>query len=111
VWGAHAVASLLAPVLVWLAAGPDQLLLVYPIWQLLGGLAFFACADMLGVHHLMGGVAFAGAVLSALAPAWAPLVLATFGSLNLVLVGLFFRRVRRVTAATTAPLPRTSAEA
>jgi serine/threonine protein kinase len=95
VWGAHFVTSLLAPVLVWLAAGPDQLLLVYPVWQLLGGLAFVACADFLGLHHLGGGVAVAASVLSALAPPWAPLLLATFASLQMALLGLLFRRAGR----------------
>jgi hypothetical protein len=95
VWGAHGFASLLAPLLVWLVVGPDQLLLVYPVWQLLGGLAFFACADLVGIHHLVGAVAFIASVLSALAPSWAPLFLATFASANMVLVGLFFRSVRR----------------
>jgi serine/threonine protein kinase len=96
VWGAHFVASLLAILLVWLVVGPDQLLVIYPVWQLLVGLAFFALADLLGLHHVEGGVAFAGAVLSALAPFWAPLILVTFASLNMVLLGLFFRRMRRV---------------
>jgi serine/threonine protein kinase len=94
-WGAHGVASLLAPLLVWLVVGPDRLLLVYPVWHLLAGLAFFACADLLGLHHLEGGAAFAASVLGALAPAWAPLILATFSSLNMALLGLLFRRVRR----------------
>jgi len=92
---AHGVASLLAPLLVWLVVGPDRLLLVYPVWHLLAGMAFFACADMLGLHHLEGGAAFAASVLGALAPAWAPLILATFSSLNMALLGLLFRRVRR----------------
>jgi serine/threonine protein kinase len=96
VWGAHFVASWLAPVLVWLAVGPDQLLLVYLIWTLLGGLAFFACADLLGLHHLQGVVAFAGSVLSALVPFWAPLIVVTFASLRMALLGLFFRRAGRV---------------
>jgi serine/threonine protein kinase len=96
VWGAQFVASLLAPLLVWLVVGPDRLLLVYPVWQLLSGLAFFACADLLGLHHLGGGVAFAGSVLSALAPSWAPLILATIASLQMASLGLFFRSVRRV---------------
>src|SRR5262249_14389534 len=96
VWGAHGAASLLAPVLVWLAVGPDQLLLVYLIWPLLGGLAYLAGADLLGFYHLVGGALFAGSVLSALAPTWAPLLQATFGSLLMALLGLFFRRVRRV---------------
>jgi serine/threonine protein kinase len=96
VWGAHFVAGLLAPVLVWLVVGPDQLLLVYPVWQLMAGLVFFACADLLGLYHLAGGVAFVGCVASAAAPFWAPLILATLASLNMLSQGLFFRRVRRV---------------
>jgi hypothetical protein len=95
VWGAHFVAALLAPLVVWLVAGPDQLLLVYPVWHLLAGLAFLACADLLGLHHLGGGVAFTGAVLGALAPSWAPLILATFASLQMGSLGLLFRSVRR----------------
>jgi hypothetical protein len=95
VWGAHFVAGLLAPLLVWLVVGPDQLLMVYPVWQLMAGLAFFACADLLGPYHLAGAVAFAGSVLTALAPSWAPLILATLASLNMALQGLFFRRARR----------------
>jgi serine/threonine protein kinase len=95
VWGAHFVAGLLAPVLVWLVAGADQLLLVYPVWGLLVGLAFFACADLLGLYHLAGGVAFAGSVLSAVALPWAPLILATFASLQMALQGLFLRRAGR----------------
>jgi hypothetical protein len=96
VWGGHAVAGLLAPLLVWLVVGPDQLLLVYPVWQLLAGLAFFACADLLGFSHLVGGAAFTAAVLSALAPSWAPLLLATFASLDMAWLGVFFRSMRRV---------------
>jgi hypothetical protein len=96
VWGAHGVASLLAPVLVWLAVGPDQLLLVYLIWPLLGGLVYFACADLLGFYHLVGGALFATAVLSALEPFWAPLLGAMFASLITALLGLFFRRAGRV---------------
>jgi serine/threonine protein kinase len=96
VWGAHFVASFLAPVLVWLAVGPDQLLLVYLIWPLLGGLVYFACADLLGFYHLVGAALFAGSVLSALAPSWAPLLLATFASLIMTLLGVFFRRAGRV---------------
>jgi serine/threonine protein kinase len=95
VWGAQFVASLLAPVLVWLAVGRDQLLLVYIIWPLLSGLAFFACADLLGLHLLVGAAIFAASVLSALAPSWSPLILATFASLQMALQGLFFRRARR----------------
>jgi hypothetical protein len=95
VWGAAFVTSFLAPVLAWVVVGPDRLLLVNPVWQLLGGLAFFACADMLGLHH-RGGVAFAGSVRSGLAPSWAPLILATFASLHTALLGLPFRSVRRV---------------
>jgi serine/threonine protein kinase len=95
VWGAHFVAALLAPLLVWLVVGPDQLLMAYPVWHLLAGLAAFACADFLGPHHLGGGVAFAGSVLSALAPSWAPLILATFASLQMALLGLLFRRASR----------------
>jgi hypothetical protein len=68
VWGAYGVTALLAPLVVWLVVGPDQLLLVYPIWQLLAGLVFFACADLLGFYHLVGGALFATSVLSALAP-------------------------------------------
>ena len=94
-WGAHGVASLLAPLLVWLAVGPDQLLAVYLIWALLGGLVYFALADLLGFYYVVGGVLFAGSVLSALAPFWAPLMLATFASLTMLLLGQFFRRVRR----------------
>jgi serine/threonine protein kinase len=96
VWGAHAVALLLAPLLVWLVVGPDQLLMVYPIWQLLGGLAFFAFADLFGLYHLLGGVIIAASLMSALAPAWAPLILATLASLSMGFQGLFFRSVRRV---------------
>jgi hypothetical protein len=96
VWGPQFVASLLAPLLVWLVLGPDRLLLVYVIWPLLVGLAYFACADMIGLHHLAGGAVFAGSVLSALAPSWAPLVLATIASVHMALEGLFFRSVRRV---------------
>jgi serine/threonine protein kinase len=96
VWGAYGVAALLAPVLVWLVLGPDQLLLVYPIWHLLVGLVFFACADFIGPYYLVGGALFATSVLSALVPFWAPLLLATFASLILGLQGLFFRRARRV---------------
>jgi hypothetical protein len=92
VWGAHFVAALLAPLLVWLVVGSDQLLVVYPMWQLMAGLAFFACADLLGPHHLQGAVAFAGSVLSAVAPSWAPLILATLASLSMALLGLFLRR-------------------
>jgi hypothetical protein len=95
VWGAYGVAALLAPVLVWLVVGPDQLLLVYPVWHLLVGLVFFACADLLGSYYLVGGALFATSVVSALAPFWAPLILATFASLIMALQGWFFRRVRR----------------
>jgi hypothetical protein len=95
VWGAHGVAVLLAPVLVWLAAGPDQLLLAYLIWPLVGGLAYLACADLLGFYYLVGGALFAGSLFSALAPRWAPLFLATFASLVMVLLGLSFRRAGR----------------
>jgi hypothetical protein len=95
VWGAHLVASLLAPLVVWLVAGPDQLLLVYSIWPLLAGLAFFAYADLLGLQHLGGVVAFTGSVLSALAPSWAPLILATFASVQMGSLGLLFRRASR----------------
>ena len=96
VWGAHFVAAWLAPLVVWLVVGPDQLLLVYLIWPLVGGLAYLACADLLGVYHLVGGALFATSVLSALAPTWAPLLLATFASLIMTLLGLFFRRAGRV---------------
>jgi hypothetical protein len=96
VWGAHAVALLLAPLLVWLVVGFDQLLLVYPVWQLLAGLALFALADLLGFYHLVGGVIFAASLLSALAPAWAPLILGTLASLSMAFQGLFFRSVRRL---------------
>jgi serine/threonine protein kinase len=95
VWGAHFVAAWLAPLVVWLVVGPDQLLLVYPVWQLLGGLTFLANADRLGLHHVGGGVAFTGAVLSALAPSWAPLILSTFASLQMGSLGLLFRRASR----------------
>jgi serine/threonine protein kinase len=96
VWGAHGVAAFLAPLLVWLAVGPDQLLLVYLIWPLLGGLVYYASADLLGFYYLVGGALFAGSLLSALAPTWAPLFLATFASLVMASLGLFFRRAGRV---------------
>jgi hypothetical protein len=96
VWGAHAVASVLALLVVWLVVGPDQLLLVYPIWQLLAGLVFFACADLLGFYHLVGGALFAASALSAVAPFWGPLIQATLASLINVLQGRFFRRAGRV---------------
>jgi hypothetical protein len=51
---------------------------------------------LLGLHHLQGVVAFAGSVLSALVPFWAPLIVATFASLRMALLGLFFRRAGRV---------------
>jgi serine/threonine protein kinase len=95
-WSAHGVALLLTPVLIWLVVGPDELLLVYPFWQLLTALVFVACADLFGLYHLVGGVIFAAAVLSALVPSWAPLLLATLASVNMTWQGLFFRRVRRV---------------
>jgi serine/threonine protein kinase len=103
VWGAYSVSALLAPVLVWLVVGPEQLLLVYPIWQLLVALVFFACADLLGFYHLVGGAVLATAVLSALVPSLGPLILATFASLVMVLQGLFFRRARRLGRQASRP--------
>jgi len=93
-WMANCVSSLLAPFLIWLTAGPEHLLLAYPVWLLLVGMAYFAYADLLGLNHLIGVVVFVLAVLTALWPSSAPLVVATCASLNMTAQGFLFRSMR-----------------
>jgi serine/threonine protein kinase len=106
VWIANVVASLLAGLVFWLATpadDPERLLLVYPVWLLLTGLAWFAFTDLLGIYHVTGGLCFLGALLAAWWPFWAPLVKAATASLNMLAIGLFMRAVQRAAAQPLAP--------
>jgi serine/threonine protein kinase len=101
VWVANVVASSLSLVLFWQATPggePERLLLVYPVWALLTGVAWFAFTDLLGIYYVLGGITLAAAVLAGLLPFWAPLIVSLAASLNMAVLGLFLRAVHQAVA-------------
>jgi hypothetical protein len=81
---------------VWLMTPPDRpevLLLVFPFWLILEGVLYFTMAHLAGLLYVLGGLAFAVAVVMALHPAYGPLIGGAQVSLSWLLQGLAARRL------------------
>jgi serine/threonine protein kinase len=102
VWVAHllAVALTLFVVLVFAPRGdPMMVLMVYPLWAAITGISFFAHATEAGIYYLIGCLLFAGAIVMALTPYWAPLEVAFLMTANMTFQAIYLRRLSRETPA------------
>jgi serine/threonine-protein kinase len=87
---------LLVPALVALwRPGHDlsEFLLVYPLWIFLDGNFYCMEGSEAGIGYLAALVHYIAAVLGALAPTWAPLILGLLMSGQMVVDGIFLRRL------------------
>jgi hypothetical protein len=96
VWVSHLIAMAVLLVIVVLSTPrdrPELLLMVYPLWASSAAISFLAHATEAGLYYIVGGVIFAVAILMALTPTWAPLEVAVLMTTNMVLQGVYLRRL------------------
>ena len=96
VWAGHLVAisvMLLATVINMTPGKPEAILVVYSYWAATAGLTFLAHATEAGIYYMAAAMLFAGAILMALTPQWAPLEVAFLMSANLTAQAIYLRRL------------------
>ena len=88
---------LLALAIVLVSVPPDSpyVLMVYPVWATISAMCFLAHATEVGMYFLVGAFLCLAAIIMALTPAWAPLEVALFITLNAIGQGLYLRRLSR----------------
>ena len=82
-------------VLVSVPLDSPYVLMVYPIWATISAMCFLAHATEVGMYFLVGAYLSAAAVIMALTPAWAPLEVAVFITINAIGQGIYLRRLSR----------------
>jgi tRNA A-37 threonylcarbamoyl transferase component Bud32 len=98
VWNLNVVAMVVLLLVLWWdcpSDRPDQMLLFYPLAMILVAMTFFSFAAEIGLFHIVGSAALAGAVLEALFLPWSPLIIGLFMTLNTCGQGLFYRALAR----------------
>jgi hypothetical protein len=103
VWLSHTVAGLLLWFVIWYATPrdhPEQLLLIFPCWMVLVGMANFGLAAEVGTHYVIGSICLLLGLLTVFLPYAAPLLLAVFATLNMTAQGILLRRITKQHART-----------
>jgi hypothetical protein len=85
----------LAIVLVSVPLDSPYIVMVYPIWATISAMCFLAHATEVGMYFVVGVFLCMAAVIMALTPAWAPLEVAAFITINAIGQGLYLRRLSR----------------
>jgi len=111
VWIGHTIAGLLLWFIIWYATPadhPEQLLLIYPCWMVLVGMAYLGLAAEVGTNYVVGTVCMLMGLLTVFIPHAAPLLLAAFATANITTQGMMLRRMNsRASTATTTPKKET----
>ena len=74
-------------------------IVIYAIWLIGMGCTFFSLAANAGILYLTGSLCFLLALVAPLVSFYMPLVVGALMSVNLMTLGLVFRRVAREAAA------------
>ena len=96
VWFGHLVAMgviLLAVVLNLPAGQTEGILLVYSLWAVTAALSFLAHATEAGMYYMIAAALFAGSIVMAITPQWAPLEVAFLMTANLTGQAIYLRRL------------------
>jgi hypothetical protein len=118
-WIGHliALAVLLIAVIIAVPADkPEQRLMIYSLWAASAGLSFLSHAVEAGIYYVIAGIMFCMSFVFALTPTWAPLEIAVFMTVNLIVQGIYLRgrstepassstSSSQIAAATTAVTP------
>jgi len=91
----------LAIVLVSVPLDSPYIVMVYPIWATVSAMCFLAHATEVGMYFVVGAFLCVAAVIMALTPAWAPLEVALFITINAIGQGLYLRRLSAQQAPAT----------
>ena len=78
---------------------PEEWFVVYPLWLIVAGCAFFSLAGEVGIMYVSGSLCFLIVVLAPLVPFYMPLVGGAVMSVNVTILGLVLRRVAREAAS------------
>jgi hypothetical protein len=80
-------------------SSPEEWFVIYPLWMIAVGAAFFSLASHVGALYVTGSLCFLLALLVPFVPYYLPLIVGSLISLNLTTVGFILRRAAREAAS------------
>ena len=96
VWVGHLAAlalTLFVMALTVPVTGDTRLLMIYPIWAGIAALSFLSHATEAGIYYMVASVLYLLSIVMALTPYWAPLEVALFMTMNLMIQAIYLRRL------------------
>jgi serine/threonine protein kinase len=98
VWVSHLISLVAFPLVVFSYAPPRQstdVFILYPLWMVSAVMTFLALASDAGFFYAIAAACLGGAAGMVLMPAWSPLIVGVFMTINMVAQGIFLRRLGR----------------